>query len=796
MRMNEQEGNPGQPLSEVGSSYYRNNKKNYIVNSIVGLALMVSLYLISRLNYRLFHSIADIIVVFIAASVFIIIWSGRHLLDNQYYLFIGIAFLFYAIFDFLHLIGNKGMGVFPEFGNLGPTFYIISRYIFSISFLLAPVFLKRKFKTALVFIVYALVSVVVLLSIFYWQNFPVTYIEGAGLTRFKIISDYIVATFLLGAIGLLLYNRNSFDAKVLRLILFSLIVSIITGMAFTLYSDPFGIINAGGHFLQIAAFYLVFLAFIDTGLAKPQDLLFRNLKQSNMAIQQLNTELAKVNNVLTYNMAELERKDLALKKSEDQANSLIKYAPTAIFEFDIKMPRFISVNEAMCRMSGYSREELYTLDPMSLLNEESGQAFRDRIKLQQTGEESQDAVECKVLKKDGSTMYVALNFSFADDSSETALVIGHDITARRIYEDQLRESEERFRALSDTSPVGVSVATNEGTIIYTNHSYEVLLGYEHTELIGSQAIDLYWNPEERATWINQLKNVGFIRNVELRLKRKDGLPVWVMISASPISFGGAQAIMGTIQDISDRKKAVDDLKRYAAELEVSNKELEAFAYSLSHDLRAPLRALDGFSQAILDDYGDCLDATGSEYLSRIRSAAQNMAQITEDMLKLSKVIRNDLRWETVNLSDTVSEIVKGLSEKEPERKISVKIAPNVIAKGDPSLLHIALYNLIENAWKFSAKSTQAEIEFATVQRDNSDIYFVKDNGIGFNMQYADKLFLPFQQLHANKDFPGHGIGLATVQRVISRHGGKIWADSEQGKGTAIYFTLGNYGKES
>jgi light-regulated signal transduction histidine kinase (bacteriophytochrome) len=173
-----------------------------------------------------------------------------------------------------------------------------------------------------------------------------------------------------------------------------------------------------------------------------------------------------------------------------------------------------------------------------------------------------------------------------------------------------------------------------------------------------------------------------------------------------------------------------------------------------------------------------------------------MAQITEDMLKLSQVIRNDLRLETVDLSGMVSEIVKDLSEKEPERKIGFAIESDIFAKGDPSLLHIALYNLIENAWKFSAKLPQAKIEFGITRQENSEVYFVKDNGIGFNMQYNDKLFKPFQRLHANTDFPGHGIGLATVQRVISRHGGKIWADSEQGKGTAIYFTLGNYGMQS
>ena len=248
--------NPGQPCCEADNSYYRTRKKNYAAISIVSLALMVGLYIVSRLNYALFHSIADMIVVLIAASVFVIIWSGRHILDNQYYLFIGIAFLYYAFFNFLHLIGNKGMGVFPEFDNLGPTFYIISRYIFSVSFLLAPVFHRRKFKTGIVFIIFTLFSISVLLSVFYWKNFPVTFIEGVGLTRFKVISDYFVALLLLGAIGLLLHIRSTFDNKVFRLLLCSLILSIVTGLAFTLYTDPFGITNAGGIFCKLLPSFL------------------------------------------------------------------------------------------------------------------------------------------------------------------------------------------------------------------------------------------------------------------------------------------------------------------------------------------------------------------------------------------------------------------------------------------------------------------------------------------------------------------------------------------------------------
>lgn len=266
------------------------------------------------------------------------------------------------------------------------------------------------------------------------------------------------------------------------------------------------------------------------------------------------------------------------------------------------------------------------------------------------------------------------------------------------------------------------------------------------------------------------------------------LDVWYSLSIYPHADG----ITIYCRDITDIKKIEHALKERTYQLESTNKELEAFAYSLSHDLRGPLRALDGFSQTVLEDYRDVLDATGRDYLMRIQSAAQTMAQIIEGMLKLSEVIRCELRWETFSLSEIAVLIAKDLAEKDPKREIEFAIAPDVFADGDSSLLRIALYNLMENAWKFSTKIPQAKIEFTSIEKEGETIYLMRDNGIGFDMQYAHNLFQPFQRLHTG-DFPGQGIGLATVQRVIRRHGGRIWAESEVGKGTTFYFTLADSG---
>jgi PAS domain-containing protein len=303
--------------------------KNYVTSPKYRTAIFLALalpafYFISRHNYNLFHSFADGVSIVIAACVFTIIWNGRRIVDNDYFLYVGIAFLFFAFWDLMHLLGNKNMGVFPEYGNLGPALYIVSRYILSISLLIAPLFINRKLNTAIIFAVYSLVTLFVLLSIFYWHIFPVCIVEGVGLTPFKVVSDYIICLILLGAIGLLLINRRSFEPRVLWIIIFSIILSIATGLAFTLYADPFGIMNAIGHFFQIASFYMIYLAFIETSLNKPQDILYQKLKRNEEMLAENVKQLNNANAVLEQEVAERKRAEEALRKNEERFRLLFE----------------------------------------------------------------------------------------------------------------------------------------------------------------------------------------------------------------------------------------------------------------------------------------------------------------------------------------------------------------------------------------------------------------------------------------------------------------------------------------
>ncbi|MGL4619730.1 sensor histidine kinase [Chroococcidiopsis sp.] len=232
------------------------------------------------------------------------------------------------------------------------------------------------------------------------------------------------------------------------------------------------------------------------------------------------------------------------------------------------------------------------------------------------------------------------------------------------------------------------------------------------------------------------------------------------------------------------------LQQAIVELKAVNKELEAFSYSVSHDLRAPLRSIDGFSQALLEDCLDQLDATGQDYLRRIRFASQRMGQLIDDLLTLSRVTRSEMQRESVDLSRVASRICTNLQQTHPEQQVEFVVQPGLVAQGDPRLLEVLLENLLNNAWKFTSRQLQAKIEFGAIAQENGIlVYFVRDDGVGFDMVYVDKLFRPFQRLHGMNEFSGNGIGLATVQRIVHRHGGRVWAEGALARGATFYFTL-------
>lgn len=377
---------------------------------------------------------------------------------------------------------------------------------------------------------------------------------------------------------------------------------------------------------------------------------------------------------------------------------------------------------------------------------------------------------------------------------------------------RLQNREAQLRLLLDTTAEGIFAIDLDGVCLLANPACAELLGYTSpSELIGQNMHDIAHHtyadgrpyPRQECPIGQALANGGRVHRDSEVFWRKDNSSFNVEYWSYPMKNGGNNiGAVITFFDITVRKQDEAEIQRHrhhleelieerTSELRTVNKELEAFSYSVSHDLKAPLRSIIGFSRALTEEYSHIFDETSTDYLQRISKAAARMADIIEDLLTLSSVNSKELQLTTINLSEMANRIFATRCEEFPEKYYEIDIAENLEVCADNSLLYIALENLLGNAVKFSSHEEKPRIEFKKDVINGNEIYYIKDNGAGFDMTFADKLFKPFQRLHKLDEFDGTGIGLATVQRVINRHGGTIWGESQPDRGATFYFTLGD-----
>ncbi len=482
--------------------------------SLLSAALVV-LYLLSRDNYLLFHSLVELFAVVVACVTFMIAWHARRYLDNGFFIILGSASLGVAIIDLLHALAYKNMGVFPMAdANLPTQLWIAARWLQVVALFAAPFFLDRKARPGVTLVASLGITALLLASIFWWRLFPVCFVEGEGLTTFKIASEYLFILLLSLTIVLLRRRTDSFSPSVLQLLCACCAAFILAELSFTLYTDVFGISNMAGHLFKVVGCYCLYRAVVETGLSRPFDLLFRELKQGEMV-----------------------------------------------------------------------------------------------------------------------------------------------------------------------------------------------------------------------------------------------------------------------------------LRRRSLELESVNRDLDAFNYSVSHDLRRPLSAISMRAEVLLEMFADKLTPEVRRFIEGIQCDTGRMNDLITTLLEFARLGSVEPKSESVDLSAQAGLLSRQLQESDPQRRVSIDIAAGCTAEADPELTMVLLENLIGNAWKYTGRVEAAEIGFGSIDCDGERVFFVRDNGVGFPMEQADALFEPFRRLHADWEWSGFGIGLATVRRIVVRHGGRVWAESVPGEGSKFYFTL-------
>lgn len=516
--------------------------------------------------------------------------------------------------------------------------------------------------------------------------------------------------------------------------------------------------------------------------------------------------------------------EIALQESERKYRNLYHYAKVGLFETSLEEAKIIACNKYYCDLAGFPDiESAIGMDILQLyVNPDDREEVKKVLRTQ-----GYIANHLLQLKNRLTDKIFWIEFSAHVNQSrniiEGSLI---DVTERKLMDEKLYMSEERFRLLSEASFEGI-VVHDEGVILQANDQYFKMFGYEPDEALGKEMISVTID-SEALEFVKKQIATGSLGSYESIGIKKDGTRFPIEIRTQKMEYQGRIVRVGAIRDITERKlveekiqqlntelehkvsertrelqdsqlallNLVDDLNQSvkstalaSRKLEETNNELKAFSYSVSHDLRAPLRSIDGFSLALMEDYQEKLDDTAKNYLNKIRAATQHMGLLIEDMLKLSRISHAEFHHESIDLSNLVQSIAQTIQQNNPDKDMKIIIQKDIIIKGDLNSMEIALTNLLENAWKFTGKQKQPLIEFGMTHTEGEKIFFIRDNGVGFDMAYSNKLFGAFQRLHSTDEFPGTGIGLATVKRIITRHGGRIWAEGEVGKGATFFFTL-------
>lgn len=501
-------------------------------------------------------------------------------------------------------------------------------------------------------------------------------------------------------------------------------------------------------------------------------------KDSELKIKKLNEKLEL--KVIERN-AQLEENIQQLKESEEKFQKAFMASAAGITITRISDATFLEVNDAFTEITGFSREELIGATALSLGMVENIEKRAEVIKkVNETG--SASYFENTLRHKSGKIITVlASGETIMIKREKFALYIIYDITERKKIEDDLRESEAKFRMLMNLAPVGITVADANGSVIDTNQSMLDMLGLSSKQEFFDKVLSEPGITQEQRDALTEILKKGPVKNFESMANKKDGSPIWTSTNITLYNSPGETQYISATVDITEQKHDKEELMKV-------NKDLETFSYSVSHDLRAPLRNISGYVQMLMEDYGTHVDENGIRIMNIINKNALRMGTLIDNLLEFAQLGHSKVSKKEVNMNVIVKEIVDEIKQStNADAEIKIASLPEVYA--DAALLRQAIYNLISNGVKYSSANPDPVVEISSEVNDKEIIFSVHDNGVGFDMKYADKLFTVFQRLHSSKQFEGTGIGLALVHRIITEHGGRVWAEGKVNEGATFSFSL-------
>jgi len=723
---------------------------------LTGIVILFCLHLTTYYHYLLFHNLAELFSVIIAMTMFIIAINCWKSIQNQYVLFVGVAYFFIGFIDLLHTLAFKGMPIFTDYSYYAPQFWIAARVLESLSMVVAFSFLGtgKLLNRNLLMAIFLVITALLVSSILYFKTFPACFVAGQGLTPFKKIAEYFICGMLALSLLMLYQRRHLFDAKVYRLIAWSIVAMIATELCFTMYvSDSMNdAINEIGHLLKIVAFYLLYKAVVVTGLADPINLLFRNLKTSEAHL------------------------------SEAQ-----QIARLGTWKWTLKTDEWLFSSKVLS-FAGMSENDKPTLQELlGKFEAKDRLAVQDALHRLKQGGEHID-LKLSILNSKQNRYAQMRGVLVKNEQGEPIRIAGtlQDVTDEHRLQEALAavKDKEKFELLMQTAGDGIHLFDYDGNVVEVNDMFCKMLGYSRDELLKMNVAqwDAKFNPADLKSKIDE--NFSYANLFETRHRRKDGVIIDVEVNAKAISYGGKTVLWNSARDITERKQAEQELKR-------SNAELEQFSYAVSHDMRQPLRMISSYLQLLEMELGDTLDDEKRTYFNFAVDGAKRIDAMLVDLLEYSRIGRMGEPMASVESRDVLDEALKFLQPSIAEAQAQLNIAghwPKLICNQD-ELVRL-FQNLVSNAVKYRLAGRAPEITLTSEISNDEWKLCVADNGIGIIPDQIQRLFKVFKRLQTRDVYEGTGIGLALCRKIVEHHKGRIWVESAgEGCGSQFYVVL-------